>query len=124
MQLSEYLRAQDPTLRGYSRTSIYNMVLLYDTYSSQQFSEYQEMLKLNEIVQPLAGQFESTVIVQPAAAQLPTFPNLTTLTNHFEILNACRTTEERIFYVLYSYKEKLNKRELQRCLKKTTLTLR
>ena len=27
MQLSEYLRAQDPTLRGYSRPSIYKMVL-------------------------------------------------------------------------------------------------
>jgi hypothetical protein len=37
MQLSEYLRAQDPTLRGYSRRNIYNMVSFYDTYSSVQF---------------------------------------------------------------------------------------
>jgi hypothetical protein len=34
MQLSEYLRAQDPTLRGYSRRNIYN----------------------NEFVQPMAAQ--------------------------------------------------------------------
>jgi len=46
-QLSEYLRAQDPTLRGYSRRNVYNMVLLYDTYSSVQFIEYQERWKLN-----------------------------------------------------------------------------
>ena len=141
MQLSEYLKIQDPTLRGYSRTNIYSMVLLYDTYSSLQFAEYQDKLKLNEFVQPVAGQIESAELVQPAAAQLesvkivqptaelivqfetaqlPTFLNLTTLTNHFEILNACKTTEERIFYVLYSYKERLNKRELQRCLKNNT----
>jgi predicted nuclease of restriction endonuclease-like (RecB) superfamily len=128
MQLSEYLRAQDPTLRGYSSRNIYNMVAFYETYSSFQFVEFQEKLKLNEFLQPLAAKIESTKIIQPAAglivqplaAQLPNFLNLTTLTNHFEILNACKTIEERIFYVLYSYKERLNKRELKRCLKNNT----
>jgi len=150
MQLSEYLRAQDPTLKGFSRSNIYNMVLLYDTYSSIQFIEYQDKLKLNEfvqpetaqIVQPMAGQMEQEKSIQPMAvqmqnqseiiqfetgqivqfqtAQLPKFLNMTTLSNHFEILNACKTIEERIFFVLYSYKEKLNKRELQRCLKNNT----
>jgi len=130
MQLSEYLRAQDPSLRGYSRSNIYNMVSLYDTYSSVQFAEYQENLKLDKfmpsmtaqiIVQPVAGQLQSqNEIVQPVAAQFPNFLNLTTLTNHFEILDACKAVEERIFYVLYSHKERLNKRELQRCLKNNT----
>ena len=71
MQLSEYLRAQDPTLRGYSRSNIYNMVLLYDTYSSIQFIEYQDRLKLDEFVQFETGQIESTKIVQPMAGQIP-----------------------------------------------------
>jgi hypothetical protein len=98
-QLSEYMRAQDPTLRGYSSRNIYNMVAFYDTYSSFQFVEFQKKLKLNEFVQPLAAQIESAKIIQPAAelivqalpAQFPTFLELTTLTNHFEILNACKT---------------------------------
>ena len=128
MQLSEYLRAQDPTLRGYSSRNIYNMVAFYEAYSSFQFVEFQEKLNLNEFVQPLAAQIESAKIIQPTAelivpplaAQLPNFLNLTTLTNHFEILNACKTIEERIFYVLYSHKERLNKRELLRCLKNNT----
>ena len=64
-QLSEYLRAQDPTLRGYSSRSIYKMVAFYEAYSSLQFIEYQEKLKLNEFVQPVVAQ-----IVQPLAAQL------------------------------------------------------
>ena len=86
-------------------------------------------------MQPLAAQIESAdieqstiqstaeLIVQPLAAQLPNLPNflnLTTLTNHFQILNACKTIEERIFYVLYSYKERLNKKEMLRCLKNNT----
>ena len=128
MQLSEYLRAQDPTLRGYSRRNIYNMVALYETYSSIQFVEFQEKLKLNEFVQSKTVQIESVKIIQPTAelivqavpAQFPTFLELTTLSNHFEILNACKGIEERIFYILYAYKEKLNYREMQRCLKNNT----
>ena len=127
-QLSEYLRVQDPTLRGYSSRNIYNMVAFYEAYSSFQFVEFQEKLKLNEFVQPQAAQIESAKIIQPTAelivqalpAQFPSFLELTTLSNHFEILNVCKTIEERIFYVLYSHKERLNKRELQRCLKNNT----
>ena len=127
-QLSEYLRAQDPTLKGYSRSNIYNMVLLYDTYSSLQFVEYQEKLKLNEFVQPKTGQIVQSVvaqignieIVQTLPGQFPGFLELTTLSNHFEILNACSTIEERIFYILYAHKEKLNYREMLRCLKTNT----
>jgi predicted nuclease of restriction endonuclease-like (RecB) superfamily len=155
-QLSEYLRAQDPTLRGYSRRSIYKMVAFYEAYSSIQFIEYQEKLKLDEFVQALPGQIVQTLpaqlqnqheivqfetgqivpfqtaqfkdnkltqpIVPPLVAQFPNFLSLNTLTNHFEILDTCKTIEERIFYQLYSYKERLNKRELQRCLKNNTFT--
>jgi predicted nuclease of restriction endonuclease-like (RecB) superfamily len=104
------------------------MVAFYETYSSIQFIKYQNKLKLNEFMLPKKSQIgsigivQSTTgqIVQPMAAQFPNFLNLITLTNHFEILNACKTVEERIFYVLYAYKERLNKRELQHCLKNNT----
>jgi predicted nuclease of restriction endonuclease-like (RecB) superfamily len=127
-QLSEYLRMQDPTLRGYSSRNIYNMVAFYEAYSSTQFIEYQKSFKLNEFVQLKKTQAENKVkpttstelIVQTASAQFPNFLELTTLSNHFQIINACKTLEERIFYVLYSYKESLNARELQRCLKNNT----
>ncbi len=127
-KLSEYLRMQDPTLRGYSSRNIYNMVAFYEAYSSVQFAEYQETLKLNEFVKPKNIQSGNNaiiptpkdLIVQTASAQFPNFLELTTLSNHFQILNACKTIEERIFYVLYSYKENLNARELQRCLKNNT----
>ncbi|KAA6326658.1 Endonuclease NucS [termite gut metagenome] len=130
VQLSEYLRTQDPTLRGYSRRNIYNMISLHDTYSSPEFLQYVDKLKLNQFVQPLAAQIEEAEIVQPKigqivqiqSAQFPIFLNLITLSNHYEILNTCNTIEEHVFYVLYSHKERLNKRELQRCLKNHTFT--
>ncbi|MDR3184757.1 MAG: DUF1016 N-terminal domain-containing protein, partial [Prevotellaceae bacterium] len=83
MQLSEYLRSQDPALRGYSRRNIYNMVSFYETYSSSEILQYVERLNLNsfekqlspnEIVRPMTGQ-----IVQSMIAQFPSFLNLTTL---------------------------------------------
>ena len=59
MQLSEYLKVQDPTLRGYSRRNIYNMVAFYEAYSSLQFVEYHEKSNLNEIVQFETAQFHN-----------------------------------------------------------------
>jgi len=141
-QLSEYLRTQDPALRGYSSRNIYNMVAFYEAYSSKQFIEYQEKYKLNELVQPMAAQivqsltaqFENVevvqsftqptaeLIVQSLTAQFPNFLNLTILTNHFVILDACKTIEERIFYILYAHKERLSLREMRRCLKNNTFS--
>jgi len=128
MKLSEYLRTKDPTLRGYSRRTIYKMVSFYETYSSIQFIEYQEKLKLNEFVPSKTTQIGIVEIILPSTelivpsmtAQFPNFLDLTTLTNHFEILDSCKTIEERIFYVLYSHKERLNLREIRRCLKNNT----
>ena len=36
-QLSEYIRSQYPDIKGYSKRSIYNMVMFYDEYSSETF---------------------------------------------------------------------------------------
>jgi hypothetical protein len=115
-QLAEYLRAQDPTLRGYSRANIYNMVALFDTYSSPEFLQYAKQMNLGSIVQPVTAQIENGEIVQQAVgqtedseivqfetAQFPDFINLTTLTNHFEILNACRNVEEVLQHSLETF---------------------
>ena len=51
-QLSEYLRTKDPSLKGYSRSSIYNMVAFFESYSSEQFTQLLSSLKTNnEFVQ-------------------------------------------------------------------------
>ena len=136
-QLSEYIRTQRPDIKGYSRSSIYNMVLFYDEYSSETFITTVEKYLSAEFVLPLAAQIETqsialstgaNVFVQPLAAQIvqtsagqmPKILELTTLTNHIEILSRCKSNEERLFYILYANKEHLAKREMQRCISNQT----
>ena len=84
------------------------MVAFYEAYSSIQFIEYQEKLNLNEFVLPMAAKIEnievkqseirapSAQIVQFQTAQFPIFLNMTTLTNHFEILNCSFTGDYNV----------------------------
>lgn len=131
-QLSEYLRAKDPSLKGYSRRNIYNMVNFYEAYSSPEFAELVQGLNLLQIVQPETAQIGEASIVQiPSAqigdeivqipsAQLPKILCVTTFSNHIEILSRCKTNEERLFYIIYSYKERLNNKQLHRCIDNDT----
>ena len=136
-QLSEYIRSQRPDLKGYSRRSIYNMVMFYDEYSSETFCATIEKYLNTEFVQPRTAQIEASQpthevavivqpetarIIQPKAGQMPKVLELTTLTNHIEILCRCKSNEERMFYILYANKEHLVKRELQRCISNQTYT--
>lgn len=88
-----------------------------------------------EFVQPLAAQIEvkqlvsksksiqskngAAAFVQPMAAQMPKILELTTFTNHIEILCRCKRYEQRLFYILYAHKEKLGKREMSRSMSST-----
>ena len=136
-QLSEYIRSQHPDIKGYGRSSIYNMVMFYEEYSSETFALTVERYLNSEFVQPTIGQIErssivssneaniivqaeSAQIVQPLAGQMPKILELTTFTNHIEILCRCKSNEERLFYILYANKERLVKRELQRCISNQT----
>lgn len=62
----------------------------------------------------------AAAFVQPLAAQMPKILELTTFTNHIEILCRCKRYEQRLFYILYAHKEKLGKREMQRCIDNDT----
>ena len=134
-QLSEYIRSQHPDIKGYSKRNIYNMVMFYDEYSSEMFIATIRQYLNTEFVQPKTAQIEASdhkqeipVIVQPKTAQfvqstvgqMPKILELTTLTNHIEILCRCKNNEERLFYILYANKEHLVKRELQRCISNQT----
>ena len=62
-QLSEYIRTQRPDIKGYSRSSIYNMVMFYDEYSSETFITTVEKYLSAEFVLPLAAQIETQSIL-------------------------------------------------------------
>ena len=136
-QLSEYIRSRRSDIKGYSRRSIYNMVMFYDEYSSESFSATVEKYLNSEFVQPGTAQIQanqqtqetavivqtaSAQLVQPTSGQMPQILELTTLSNHIEILCRCKSTEERMFYILYANKEHLSFKEMQRCISNQTYT--
>lgn len=95
-QLSEYLRTKDPSLKGYSRRNIYNMVTFYEEYSADGFTNSLQRLALPNFVQTETAQMAENEIVQTTSAQLPQILYLTTFSNHLEILNRCKSYEQRI----------------------------
>ena len=138
-QLSEYIRSQRPDIKGYSRRSIYNMVMFYEEYSSETFAMSVEKYLNREFVQMPSAQIEvshsepssedaimvqpeTAQIVQPGNGQMPKILGLTTLSNHIEILCRCKSNEERLFYILYANKEHLSYKEMQRCISNQTFT--
>ena len=138
-QLSEYIRSQRPDIKGYSRRSIYNMVMFYEEYSSETFAMTVEKYLNREFVQMPSAQIEvshselssedaimmqpkTAQIVHPGNGQIPKILGLTTLSNHIEILCRCKSNEERIFYILYANKEHLSYKEMQRCISNQTFT--
>lgn len=131
--LADYLKRQNPRRRGYGKRHLYNMVKLYETYSSGDFNQLVGNLKLNAFVQLPIAQISDTndlgEIVQLPIAQLETnmkpMPKvlaLTTFTNHIEILNRCRSNEERVFYMLYAAHQRLKTEELRRSIVNQTYT--
>lgn len=114
----EYVRVNAPHLKGFSRSSIYNMILFYDEYSSPFFSETISKYLPTEFVQLPVGQIEGDTnsIVQPKVEQLPELLKLTSFTNHISILCNCHSWEERLFYILYAHRERLKKEEVKRVI--------
>ena len=91
--LSEYIRAKQPDIKGFSRSSIYNMVMFYDEYSSDAF---QKIIEVYLPAKTMDSNKPISEIVQTVSGQFPNVLCLTTLSNHYDILCRCRSFEERL----------------------------
>lgn len=128
-QLSEFIRTQDPTTRGWSYRTIYKMVQLYDTYSRAEFYELVSKMKVDGYARLLSGSTDKTEFVPIELAQIDgheimpfktaQVPNVlfaTGWSNHQIIMSRCKKDEERLFYMLYAGKERLEYRQLERAI--------
>ena len=128
-QLAEYIHTQNPSVRGWSYRSIYKMVQFYETYSFPTFTELigkvksqivpVEMAQIpNQQIMPIqSAQIFSQTIVPIRLAQIPDVLLSTGWSNHQLILNYCKTDEQRLFYMLYAGRERLEYKELDRAIK-------
>lgn len=111
--LVNYLKKEQPNLKGYNRRTIYRMVQFYETYSTIEFvsatlSQIENIEKENDMI------VSAMPIQLPDESSVLSLLILTNWTSHLEILSGCNIDEERIFYILLSHKEKLTYRELRR----------
>ncbi|MDL2224054.1 PDDEXK nuclease domain-containing protein [Bacteroidales bacterium OttesenSCG-928-M06] len=112
-QFAKYLKNNLPELKGFDRSAIYRMVKFYETYSSAKFvAALPPQIKSTDI------QINTIVAAVPPQLrderQIISFLSLINWTSHLEIITGCKTEEEKVFYILLAYKEKLKYRELRR----------
>lgn len=130
-QLAEYIHTQNPTLKGWSKVTIYRMVQFYETYSSVEFLNLLVHLKLQkqivptesaqietkEIVSSGMTQLSSRQIVSFEMTQIPSVLYRTGWTNHQIIMRQCSLPEQYVFYILYAEYQKLQNKQLERAIK-------
>ena len=134
-QLSDYIRTQDPTSRGWSYRTIYKMVQMYEAYSRKEFAELVSHMNVEEFARPLLlqakgreivpiemAQFGGGDIVPIELAQIPSVLFATGWSNHQMIMSRCKTDEERLFYMLYAKRERLEYKQLERAIKTDAMT--
>ena len=128
-QLAEYIHTQDPTVRGWSYRTIYRMMKFYESYSSSAFLDL--IGKINNQIVPLEmaqnhdcqivpielSQIQPDPIVTIGLSQIPSVLFSTGWSNHQLIMNYCKTDEQRLFYMLYAGRERLEYKELDRAIK-------
>ncbi|MDP2888779.1 MAG: PDDEXK nuclease domain-containing protein [Bacteroidota bacterium] len=128
-ELAKYIAERLPGLAGFNRRGIYRMKQFYETYCQSSDCFLLWVQSKAPIVSPLATQLltheDDTGKVSPVATQIQDINYqhnkfvsavLTQIswTNHLEIFSAIKKSEQRLFYLLMSVKEKWSKLELRR----------
>ena len=125
-KLAEYIKRNQPELRGYGKSNLYNMARVYDVFSSSVFLDliqrHQGKLPSpQDIFQSATGKSDEEPlddnIFQLATGKcLPPVLCLTTFTNLVLIASYCNDAQEQLFYIVYSYRERLKAKELEQSL--------
>ncbi len=144
-KLAEYIKRNQPELRGYGKSNLYNMALVYDTFSSDAFvsilDKYSSQLsQYRKIFQTLVGKSEmlplqntneTTKLVKSSAQELQPahdffqtafgkrIPGILFLLSYTKLLLIAahrNDVQEMLFYVIYSIRERLTFEELRQSL--------
>jgi predicted nuclease of restriction endonuclease-like (RecB) superfamily len=117
-QLAQWLQMEEPGLKGFDKRTLYRMKQFFDTWHT-----------LDQELLPLVARedyvFKNTKIedkkivgsLNPQSFIFPTFLSRLSWSHHVEILKQAASTEEILFYVFLSIKERYTVRDLRRQIK-------
>jgi predicted nuclease of restriction endonuclease-like (RecB) superfamily len=117
VQLADWLLQQEPTLKGYDRRNLYRMRNFYDTWDKMDWSLLPAQFQKKQINVGNSEENSEQKFVVLATPQLKPLPNvLTRITwsHHIEILRGATSSEEMLFYLILSIKDRYNVLELRR----------
>ena len=144
-KLAEYIKRNQPELRGYGKSNLYNMALVYDTFSSDAFvsildkyssqlSQYrnifQTLVGKRVTITPKSSDKDTNVIksvikgatlqpdfFQPAVGKsVPDILFSLSFVKLLLIAAHAQDVQELLFYVVYAIRERLTKEELRQSL--------
>ena len=144
-KLADYIKRNQPELRGYGKSNLYNMALVYDSFSSDAFlavlDKYAPQLSAyNNFFQPAVGKSgepqqrgaedaqtvvttgiktvaSSSDIFQPTVGKcIPKVLFSLSFVKLLLIAAHCKDVQETLFYVIYAIRERLTKEQVRQCL--------
>ena len=144
-KLAEYIKRNQPELRGYGKSNLYNMALVYDTFSSDTFASilakyssqlspyrkiFQTLVGKRVTVTPKSSDKDTNVIksvlkegtlqsdfFQPVVGKsVPDILFSLSFVKLLLIAAHAQDVQELLFYVVYAIRERLTKEELRQSL--------
>ena len=117
VHLADWLKQQEPTLKGFDRRNLYRMRSFYDTWEKMDWSllplKFQEnQINLGDASEKNEGKF--VVLSTPQLKPLPNVLTRITWTHHIEILRGATSPEEMLFYLILTIKDHFKVLELRR----------
>ncbi len=139
--LADWLKVQDPTLKGFDRRSLYRMRTFYETWNAKSIQETvrkslpeklvgniqtvdnKEIAIVGTVSPQLTNLIVGTVtpqltnetnLVTSQLSQMPHYLPKISWSHHLELLNSTKLEEEKVYYLGLIIKEKYKLRELRR----------
>lgn len=125
--LADWLKIQDPTLKGFDRRSLYRKKAFYETWKAQsiqetalkslpeklianlQITDNKDIVIVGSVTPQLTNE---TNLVLSQLEQMPSYLPKISWTHHLELLNSTKLEEEKVYYLGLIIKEQYKVREL------------
>lgn len=114
-KLAEWLKQQDPNLKGCDWRSLYRMKEFYEKWQSVDWPYIANLKNIdNQYFESKGSSLEILGLATPKSYSMPNLLTKISWTHHIEIIRGVISSEEMLFYLVLSIKERYTVQELRR----------